>query len=55
MREAAGDVAGVVEAAHGLWRQVDLEAREVIGELLRGPRADIWIIGGGGRGVQDKL
>ena len=33
MREAAGDVAGLVEAGQGVGRQADIEAGEVVGEL----------------------
>ncbi len=40
MREAAGDVAGLVEPGQGVGRQADIEAAKVVGELLRGPRAE---------------
>ena len=45
MREPEGDVTGLVEAGHNLWRQVDLEAREVVGELLRAQGGVIPILG----------
>jgi len=40
VREAAGDVAGLIEPGQRVRRQIDVEAREVVGELLGGPRAE---------------
>ena len=40
VREAAGDVAGLIEPSQRVRRQVDVEASEVVGELLGGRRAE---------------
>src|SRR5690349_13528212 len=40
VREAAGDVAGLIEPGQRVRRQVDVQASEVVGELLDGPRAE---------------
>jgi hypothetical protein len=39
VREAAGDVAGLVQSGQGVGGEFGVEAGEVIGELLRGPGA----------------
>jgi hypothetical protein len=40
VREAASDVAGLIEPGQRVGRQVDVQAGEVVGELLGGPRAE---------------
>jgi len=40
--KCAGYVAGLVELRHSVWRQVDVEAGEVVGELLCAMRAQDW-------------
>ena len=40
VREAERDPAGLVELIQRVGRQADVQAREVIAELLRGPRAE---------------
>ncbi len=43
MREAASDVAGLIEPGQRVRRQVDVQASEVVGELLGGPVAgNLW-------------
>jgi hypothetical protein len=40
VREAAGDPAGLIEPGQGAGRQVGVEAGQVVGELVRSPRAE---------------